>query len=687
MSVAGGSTGLNSASNRLNYRLTRNGIDVASQIVSASFTFNVTTRKHQTTLSISSPGLQSGSYVVAARDRLRDVAGSGLDGNFDGSAGGDFTRAFSVVLPVAVGPEFRVNVTTSLDQSVPAVGMDALGNFVAVWQSEDQDGSFDGIYGRRFSAAGAGLGAEFNGVTTNQQRNPAVARTADGDFVVVWDGFGPGDTNGVFARRYNSNGLAKDGVEFRVNTYTTGHQEFPAIAMDEVGNFVVAWQSDAQEGPNDFGGIFAQRYNAAGVPQGAEFHVNTTTAFEQYFPSVAMDIDGDFVITWESSDEFHADYDIFAQRYNAAGVAQGGELPVHTNTAGDQILPSVAMSASGDFVVAWNDQFSISAQRYNAGGVAQGGRILVDDSSLGDDSFPAVAVDADGDFVVSWRFSYDLGNTTSDVYARRYNSAGTAQGSKFPVNAFTTARQTLPAAAMDADGDYIIIWQSEDQDGSAFGIYAQRYARLTEVNISNFLFQTAPHRLQFTFNDNVSASLGTSDIVLGNLTTSTTIPSSDLSLSYDTSTNTATFSYTGNASGIAGVLPDGNYRATLLAAGITNPGGTPLQQDHVFNFFFQNGDANHDGRVNLSDFNVLAANFGQSPRDFAQGDFNYDNAVNLSDFNLLASRFGTSVSPDGAGTGAGGARVPVFPPPRNDSGSRGGRGFSMDEDKGLSELS
>jgi hypothetical protein len=91
---------------------------------------------------------------------------------------------------------------------------------------------------------------------------------------------------------------------------------------------------------------------------------------------------------------------------------------------------------------------------------------------------------------------------------------------------------------------------------------------------------------------------------------------------------------------LPGVLPDGHYRATLFAAGITNPGGTPLGANHVFDFFFLRGDANHDGRVNLQDFNILATNFGRSPRDFTQGDFNYDSTVNLQDFNILASRFG-----------------------------------------------
>jgi hypothetical protein len=55
------------------------------------------------------------------------------------------------------------------------------------------------------------------------------------------------------------------------------------------------------------------------------------------------------------------------------------------------------------------------------------------------------------------------------------------------------------------------------------------------------------------------------------------------------------------------------------------------------------GDATLDRTVNLTDFNALSSNFGQSNRPFTRGDFNYDNVVNLSDFNLLAARFGQSI--------------------------------------------
>jgi hypothetical protein len=57
------------------------------------------------------------------------------------------------------------------------------------------------------------------------------------------------------------------------------------------------------------------------------------------------------------------------------------------------------------------------------------------------------------------------------------------------------------------------------------------------------------------------------------------------------------------------------------------------------------GDANLDGRVNLLDFNILAANFGASPRTFEQGDFDLDGIVNLNDFNILAAHFGAGAAP------------------------------------------
>src|SRR5687768_18378024 len=119
---------------------------------------------------------------------------------------------------------------------------------------------------------------------------------ADGDFVVAWVSHGQdGSDEGLFAQRYTAAGVPAGG-EFQVNTYTAFKQREAAVAMDADGDFVIAWQSLGQGGSG--GGVYAQRYTADGVPAGAEFRVSTFTTDGQGSPAVAMSPDGNFVVAW-----------------------------------------------------------------------------------------------------------------------------------------------------------------------------------------------------------------------------------------------------------------------------------------------------------------------------------------------------------------------------------------------------
>jgi large repetitive protein len=80
------------------------------------------------------------------------------------------------------------------------------------------------------------------------------------------------------------------GPEFQVNTYTTSHQNDPVVAENESGSFVVVWSSNSQDG--DGQGIFGQRFDSAGSPQGSEFQVNSYTTSNQTYPAVAVDDSG-----------------------------------------------------------------------------------------------------------------------------------------------------------------------------------------------------------------------------------------------------------------------------------------------------------------------------------------------------------------------------------------------------------
>jgi hypothetical protein len=137
--------------------------------------------------------------------------------------------------------------------------------------------------------------------------------------------------------------------------------------------------------------VFRIRWHAAG----GEFQVNTQFADNQIAPSVAMDADGDFVVVWQSQSDGHGD-GIYARRYSAEGVPQSGPFLVNATTNGNQRDPSVANCADGDFVVAWTslDQdgssYGIYTRRFSASGVPQSGDFQVNTFTLGLQAAPSV---------------------------------------------------------------------------------------------------------------------------------------------------------------------------------------------------------------------------------------------------------------------------------------------------------
>ena len=520
LSTSGGVSGASSALNPANWGLTKNGNNVSGMISGITFGLNVASGKHEAVVSFTAP-LTVGDYVLTANgtSTITDLFGNALDGNTDGTPGGDYTRAFRVRTPQAIGNEFRVNTFTTGSQrtfadSPQSVAMDAEGDFVVAWSSFGQGGSAYEVYAQRFNAAGVAQGSEIhvNTFTTNNQAIPSVAMDADGDFVITWTSTGQdGNLDGVYARRYNAAGVAQ-GNEFRVNTFTTSSQGRSRVAMNADGDFVITWTSSGQD-DSSFG-VYAQRYSATGMALGSEFRVNTYTTDRQTHAMVAMDADGDFVITWSSYSQDGSVYGVYAQRYSAAGVALGSEFRVNTFTTGHQLRSTVAMDSDGDFVVTWTSSGQDSgtdgvyAQRFNATGVAQGSEFRVNTLTTGEQHFSTVAVDADGDFVVAWTSAPtapppsitdgdgDLSSAESSeaqvdsdygVYAQRYNAAGVALGSEFLVNTFTIGNQQFSSVAMDADGNFVVAWSSAGQDGSAYGVYAQRYAggnRPTDITAS-----------------------------------------------------------------------------------------------------------------------------------------------------------------------------------------------------------
>ncbi len=273
-----------------------------------------------------------------------------------------------------VGEDFQVNTYTYGYQSSPAVATLAGGDFVIVWGSPGSYGSDThggSIQGRRFDSDGRPLGGDFqiNSYTYGEQEEPAIAPLEDGGFVVVWDSLGSGSTDvhsfSIQGRRFDPDGLPK-ADDFQVNTYTTGVQVHAAVAGLADGGFVVAWNSEGPNDPDNFDKTNrGQRFGADGSPQGDEFQLNSNTTDDQLLPVLTALTTGGFVAAWHSRASDGTDlsgWSIQARRFTADGAPLGEDLQVNDYTEGWQLRPAIADLTGGEIAVAWVSEGSVGSR-------------------------------------------------------------------------------------------------------------------------------------------------------------------------------------------------------------------------------------------------------------------------------------------------------------------------------------
>ncbi len=389
-----------------------------------------------------------------------------------------------------IGPEFRVNTYTTGNQGVPSAAYHPSG-FVAVWESDGQDGSGKGVYGR---SAG---GAEFrvNTFVTGDQRDPDVASNGTGDFVVVWASPQDGSGDGVFAQRFASSG-APVGPEFQVNSFTTGTQYQPAVAADLSGNFVVVWSSLGQEGAG--AEVFGQRFSSSGVRLGSEFRVNTFTTGDQHRPDVGSDSAGNFLVVWQDGAEpggGPAGRGVFGRSYDSSGAPVGPEFQVNTHTTGFHGAPAVAVNPAGGAVVVWHSDgqdgsdLGIFGQRYSVSGAPIASEFQVNTLTAGRQSDPAVGMEFTGNgcFVVAWSSEGEDGSG-SGVFGRVY-PFGVNPLAAFRFNEFTAGSQTRAAVAGVPEFDLVVLWDSEGQDGSGSAVYGRIDNHFIPVELMQFTIE------------------------------------------------------------------------------------------------------------------------------------------------------------------------------------------------------
>ena len=377
-----------------------------------------------------------------------------------------------------------VNETSEGGQTNADVDSAPDGSYVVVWEDTGLDGDTIGIAGARFGPDGAKLGtkADFvvNQTTANAQKSPAIAVNALGGFVVAWDSFTDlTDLEDVAVRVYGADGVATTD-EILVNEFAEDSQQTPAVAWQGTSSFAVVWESFLQPGGASFDTMI-RCYNAGGTPVKSEQFVNTlSTAGMQQRPKIAATSAGGgrYMIVWDS---FVTDWNVQARLFASSACAPlDAVIDVNTTQTLEQSNVDVAARADGQFIVVWQSDgqdgssFGVYGQLFNELGEKQGGELNLNTITAAEQGRPSVTALSGNHSLVTWR-TLNEDEDGFAVKARRFDDLMKPVGNDWAANLFTAGDQTAPVQAALPNGGYVVVWHGPGQDGDGTGIVQRRF--------------------------------------------------------------------------------------------------------------------------------------------------------------------------------------------------------------------
>lgn len=292
-------------------------------------------------------------YPSVAADASGNFVVTWMSESQDGDGWGVYMRKYGIS-GTAISSEQLVNDSTSGDQKFPQVAMTASGDFVVTWMS-DESGDND-VKAKNYDNTASVVAGEYlvNTYTTSYQGYPRVALRTDGYGMIVWQSLDQdGSGQGVYGQRISpSGGLI--GSEFSLHTYTSGNQQEPDVAMNSQGETVVVWSSYGQDGNRE--GIYLRKYDSTGTALSTPSRVNSTTSGVQSHAVVSITDSSNYAVLWNSYG-LDGSYDgVYMQAYSANDATFGSEALVNTRTTDFQQFADVAFTPSGfTFVAVWQD--------------------------------------------------------------------------------------------------------------------------------------------------------------------------------------------------------------------------------------------------------------------------------------------------------------------------------------------
>lgn len=387
------------------------------------------------------------------------------------------------------------------DQAHPALSIGTNGGFL-VWEDNATDRTGLGV-------SAVGLDSRFGAVQrpfrVNQdgrrdQEQPRVTLLNNGGAAFVWQGGRQGFQH-IFARFLSASNAWVAG-DVMANASTTCYQKTPVLTTLANGSVVIVYASVNQRAPGSMLDVYAQLFNPDGQKIGSEIEVNQASTLNQRNPAVCALASGGFAVAWVTEQDPQAGdvptdntngvpvtatnlsnlpgVGIAVRLFDATGTPLGNEF--QANASADVCgNPSLAGAADGSFLISWGqinslsplDGWDVYARTFSSVGAA--GPVRRVNTYLRNDQMIPQASALSNDFLVVWT-SKGQDGSADGIYGQFLNLDGTRAGAEFRVNTSILGPQKQPAVASDASGRFLVTWTGFGRGAKGFDIYGQGYA-------------------------------------------------------------------------------------------------------------------------------------------------------------------------------------------------------------------
>ena len=353
--------------------------------------------------------------------------------------------------------DIRVNTWTNNDQTNPKVSSLSNGNFVVVWQSYLEGGLGWSIYGQIFYNNGAKKGNEFavSNYNTFNQTNPNIAASSSGKFLVAWS---QSDGN-IYGRIFMNDGT-KLNDEFQINTIINSISKYQSITALKNNNFVVSWSNVTN--------IFAQIFTDNGSKLGNQLNIASNQSCNNP-TSIKSLANGNFIVTYKSYNN------IFANIFLSNGIPLNSQIIISNSW---DYTPSIASISNSNFMVVCFGQddssYGIYGQILTSFGIKIGNKFRVNTYSINDQRNPSITSLENDNYIVTWQSFTQDGNSWG-VYGQILDSTGNKIGNEFRINSNMISTQQNPSVSSLINNNFVVVWESDGQDGNGYGIFGNIY--------------------------------------------------------------------------------------------------------------------------------------------------------------------------------------------------------------------